>query len=245
MLIEATTGSVPFAADTTLATLLGRLERPITAPAATGPLGPILEAAGTIDPAARLDAIGLARALAGVAVELPAPAPLLLAGGAEGEAEVDRNPTDHPGRPRLFDGAQADASDPVDEVRHKAAPRAGGPAKRPDRSGSGRRAPRRRWRRAAMVAVPLALLLAAVGGLVVWASGALAPSHPVPGLIGSTPAVAERQLRPLHFLPRGVSDRGLRSPGKRRAPSSVSVPPAAGAAKGARSLSPSRSGPAR
>ena len=33
----------------------------------------------------------------------------------------------------------------------------------------------------------------------VWATGALTPSHPVPGLIGSTPAIAEQRLRPLHF----------------------------------------------
>jgi serine/threonine-protein kinase len=57
-----------------------------------------------------------------------------------------------------------------------------------------------------MVALPLALLLAAVGGLVGWASGALVPSHPVPGLIGSTPAVAEQRLQPLHFH-LAVSDR--------------------------------------
>ena len=71
VLMEATTGSVPFAADTTLGTLLARLEQPVRAPAAIGPLGPVLEAAGTPNPADRSDALGLARALDGVAAQLP------------------------------------------------------------------------------------------------------------------------------------------------------------------------------
>jgi serine/threonine-protein kinase len=198
VLIEATTGSVPFAADTTLATLLGRLERPITAPTATGPLGPILEAAGTVDPAARLDAIGLARALDGVAARLPAPAPLPLTGPAEAGAEVDPSPTDHPGRARLYDGDQADADDPTG-IRSRGRRVRRGRRARPDRAGTGRRARRRRWLPVAMVAVSLAILLAAIGAGLVWATGALTPSHPVPGLVGSTAAVAAQRLQPLHF----------------------------------------------
>jgi serine/threonine-protein kinase len=106
VLIEATTGTVPFAADTTLATLMGRVDRPITIAADLGPLGAVLEAAGTVDPAGRLDAIGLARALDGVAARLPPPAPLPLAAPAESDdPERDNSPTDYPGRTRLFDGA--------------------------------------------------------------------------------------------------------------------------------------------
>ncbi len=108
VLMEATTGSVPFAADTTLGTLLARLEQPVRAPAVIGPLGPVLEAAGTPNPADRLDALGLARALDGVAAQLPPPAPLPLAMTTGREAELDPNPTDYPGRPRLFDGALDD-----------------------------------------------------------------------------------------------------------------------------------------
>ena len=97
VLMEATTGSVPFAADTTLGTLLARLEQPVRAPAAIGPLGPVLEAAGTPNPADRSDALGLARALDGVAAQLPPPAPLPLALTTGRETELDPNPTDYPG----------------------------------------------------------------------------------------------------------------------------------------------------
>ncbi len=126
VLIEATTGSVPFAADTTIATLLGRLEQPVTAPPSLGPLGPVLEAAATPNPADRLDAQGLARALDGVRAQLPPPAPLPLGGPAEGETEVDRNPTDFPGRPQLFDGALTEPVDPPDASSTRPLP-PGGP----------------------------------------------------------------------------------------------------------------------
>ena len=114
VLIEATTGAVPFAADTTLATLMGRVERSVTVSADIGPLAAVLEAAGTVDPADRLDAIGLARALDGVVAKLPAPAPLPLL-GPDGAAapELDPSPTDYPGRPRLFDGALFDDHRPA------------------------------------------------------------------------------------------------------------------------------------
>ena len=78
-------------------------------PADLGPLGPVLESAGAIDPADRLDALTLARALDGVVARLPPPEPLALAGPFTGTGiEADSAPTDYPGRPRLFDGAMAD-----------------------------------------------------------------------------------------------------------------------------------------
>src|SRR3954449_6252990 len=51
VLIEAVTGRVPFAADTTIGTLMARVDRPIEVPDALGPLVPVLEAAGAADPA--------------------------------------------------------------------------------------------------------------------------------------------------------------------------------------------------
>ena len=112
VLVEATTGTVPFAADTTLATLMARIDRPVRVTTDLGPLGPVLEAAGTVDPASRLDALGLARALDGVVAKLPPPAPLPLAGLSTARAiEGDDSPTDYPGRPRLFDGASDGAPD--------------------------------------------------------------------------------------------------------------------------------------
>lgn len=114
VLIEATTGQVPFAADTAIGTLMARVGRPLEVPDGTGPLEEVLEAAGRMDPEARLDAAGLASALDRVAATMPPPAPLplvnpLQAGLVERD---DLSPTEYPGRPRLFDGEAA----PADEV---------------------------------------------------------------------------------------------------------------------------------
>ncbi|MHB1533711.1 MAG: protein kinase domain-containing protein [Acidimicrobiales bacterium] len=84
VLVEAITGSVPFANDTILGTAMGRLAQPIQVGEASGPLAGILEAAGTVDPAARLDAAGLARALDRVRLSYPPPPPLVLAGSLVG-----------------------------------------------------------------------------------------------------------------------------------------------------------------
>lgn len=98
VLVEAVTGHVPFAAETTVATLVGRLEKPLEAPPEMGPLGPVVARAGRPDPSERLDAIAFAAALQAVAAELPAPEPLALAGPATFDmnhlATLDGDPTD-------------------------------------------------------------------------------------------------------------------------------------------------------
>ncbi len=132
VLVEATTGTVPFAADTTLGTLMARIERPVSAPAATGPLAPVIESAGRVDPRARLDAAGLARALDAIAAAMPPPAPLPLASPfLTGLFERDASPTEVPGRPRLFDQADVAEFDvaefDVDEAAPEAATRPGRP----------------------------------------------------------------------------------------------------------------------
>jgi len=93
VVVEAVTGQVPFASDTTLGTLMARVGRPLVAPDGLGPLGGPVEAAGTPDPDDRLDARGLAVALARVAPALPRPAPLPLAGAVEVDLAPDRDPT--------------------------------------------------------------------------------------------------------------------------------------------------------
>ncbi|MHB8464910.1 MAG: protein kinase domain-containing protein [Acidimicrobiales bacterium] len=79
VLVEAVTGALPFAADTTLATVMGRLDRPIPTTSELGPLGPVIAAAGAVEPADRVDAAGLIMALEEAATELPAPKVLPLA----------------------------------------------------------------------------------------------------------------------------------------------------------------------
>ena len=91
VLVESVTGTIPFAADTTIGTLAARTQRPIVAPAELGPLQAPIERAGRIDPAARYpDAATMEAALTDVVEALPRPEPLVLPGVADG---ADPHPT--------------------------------------------------------------------------------------------------------------------------------------------------------
>ncbi|MDQ1567102.1 MAG: eukaryotic-like serine/threonine-protein kinase [Actinomycetota bacterium] len=93
VLVEAVTGAVPFAADTSLATLLARVERHLEVPPELGALGPVLERAGRADPAGRFpDARAFAAALSAAAAALPAPDPIPLPG--PGAVDFDPHPTE-------------------------------------------------------------------------------------------------------------------------------------------------------
>src|SRR5690625_51371 len=76
VLVEAVTGDVPFRSDTTLGTLMARVDEPLEVPDSLGPLAPILERAGHPDPEHRIDARTLAAGLLRTAKELPRPEPL-------------------------------------------------------------------------------------------------------------------------------------------------------------------------
>jgi len=78
VLIECVTGSVPFASDTTIATLMARIGKPVDVPEALGPLRKALSRAGLPDAADRPDAGELGVALMATAEELPRPEPLPL-----------------------------------------------------------------------------------------------------------------------------------------------------------------------
>jgi serine/threonine-protein kinase len=89
VLIEAHTGTLPFAADTTLGTLMARVDRPIPVPPEMGPLVPALQAAGAADPADRPDS-GTFAAMLAAAGSPASVAPLPLAGVATLErAQLD------------------------------------------------------------------------------------------------------------------------------------------------------------
>jgi eukaryotic-like serine/threonine-protein kinase len=78
VLCEAVTGKVPFSADTTIATLMARLDGPIPIPSDLGPLGQALQGAAALDPTDRVDAATLVSALDRAARRLPRPEPLPL-----------------------------------------------------------------------------------------------------------------------------------------------------------------------
>jgi serine/threonine-protein kinase len=91
VIVESVTGRVPFAADTTLSTLTARTQRSLTAPVELGPLAPVIERAGTIDPDERYpDAATMRQALADAADMMPPPGALVLAGMHD---RVDPHPT--------------------------------------------------------------------------------------------------------------------------------------------------------
>ena len=77
-MVEAVTGAVPFAADTTVATLMGRIDRLMPVSAELGQLAPVVEKAGRPDPAERSTGAELTRALVTTAKLMPRPAPLPL-----------------------------------------------------------------------------------------------------------------------------------------------------------------------
>jgi beta-lactam-binding protein with PASTA domain/tRNA A-37 threonylcarbamoyl transferase component Bud32 len=80
VMVEAVTGEVPFTADTTIGTLMARLDHSLEVPDELGPLAPIVAGAGRLDPADRLDAASLGKGLVGVATQLRRPEPLPLTG---------------------------------------------------------------------------------------------------------------------------------------------------------------------
>lgn len=122
VLVEAVTGDLPFATDTTLATLAARTQSPVAAPAALGPLVAVVERAGRVDPNDRYpDAATMRSALEDAVKMLPPPGPLRLAG--LDEVLSDPNPTQVPvSRGLLFDQERPEQPPPV-TARRPAPPR--------------------------------------------------------------------------------------------------------------------------
>jgi len=225
VLYEAVTGRVPFMADTTVGTLMGRLEQPIPVAPELGPLGPIVARAGRPDAAERLDAMALGAALQATASDLPAPGRLPLAGIAALDdtlARLDADPTELglPVQPSVTPAALAGpaagdggipfgAGDPTLGLSvppspagatipvPTAAPTAAPsvPPPVPPVSRAGRRH-RRRW-----PVVALVLLVVGLGGAgaAYTVAQSRVPSHPVPNEVNRTEAEATAELRALKF----------------------------------------------
>ena len=98
VLIESVTGSVPFTADTWQGMAMARMDATLDPPDEMGVLVPLLEQAGALDPAQRLDAVRLVDALEQVARNLPRAERLPLDGSIvleRGSLLEDRDPTQH------------------------------------------------------------------------------------------------------------------------------------------------------
>lgn len=86
-LVESVTGQVPFAADTTVATLSARLDKLMPVSADLGALASVLERAGRPAPEDRFTAVEFGRALIAAAEKMPRPEPIAVVGlGRFGEA---------------------------------------------------------------------------------------------------------------------------------------------------------------
>ncbi len=180
VLIEAVTGQVPFAADTTIATLMARVDRAVPVPDTLGPLRGVLERAGRPDPADRPDAGEFGVGLMAAAEELPRPKPLPLVGATvpmDDITVVDRDATmlpPRPDQPTVFD--QEGGAPPGRDER---LPRR-----------------RRRWPKVTL-AVLLVLLLGA--GAAFAAMQLYVPSHAVPRLTGLTEEQARALISQSHW----------------------------------------------
>jgi serine/threonine-protein kinase len=185
VLIESVTGRVPFTADTTIATLMGRVDTPIDVPEELGPLRSLLERAGRPDPMERPDAAELARRLLAASQHLDRPEPLPLVGATASLGDIsviDRDQTQLPPR--------AEAVEP-DEVEPEAETEV--VLTEPD-------TPPRRRRRRWLIPLIAVLVLVALGGGVAFAWTKLrVPSHTVPQLVGLSEQQAREQADANHW----------------------------------------------
>ncbi len=202
VLVEAVTGTVPFEADTTIGTLMARVDRDIEPPEALGPLRSVVERAGRLRAADRPDAEELGILLLAASERMDAPQPLPLVGALE-EARTstdagdltrtdmvplplgdhDQDPTQVVVVPGAGDGDaveadEADAGDrtsPTAVVPTPTPPRAvpAGPPAEPGR--------RRRW----PFVLAAALLVALGAGAFFLFESVRTPTYEVPRVVGS------------------------------------------------------------
>ena len=186
VLIEAVTGQVPFATDTTIATLMARVDKPVEVPEALGPLRGVLARAGRPDPADRPDAGEFVVGLLAAAEDLDRPAPLPLAGATTDPSDitvVDRDPTLLP--PPTTTEPQTESAAPPPVVD----------------------APPRRRRRWPWIIAAIFTVLALVAGAAFAWNTLLVPSHKVPKLVDLTEQQATQLIQANHWNVRRLEAR--------------------------------------
>ncbi|WP_040493272.1 PASTA domain-containing protein [Ilumatobacter nonamiensis] len=97
VMIEAVTGSVPFAADSTVSTLAGRVDKLLPVSADLGALASVLERAGRPESADRFTAAEFGRALVQCAPRLSKPEPIPILASGTFDTYAMRRPTDPTG----------------------------------------------------------------------------------------------------------------------------------------------------
>jgi serine/threonine-protein kinase len=178
VLIEAVTGAVPLTSgEGALQTMVARQSTSVPVPEAMGPLRPVLERMGRVDPAERPDAAEVGRAFVAAARELPRPGPLPLGGLSVSQPADDIT---------VFPGADAPVATASDlTVVHRPEDATG---LLPPVSAA---PTRRRWPRVAAVLL-LAVLLGG-GAAFAW-TRLTTPTAKLPDVAGKSLADAERLI---------------------------------------------------
>ncbi len=196
VMIESVTGTVPFAADTTVATLMARIDALVPVPESLGPLRSVVERAGRPHPEERYDATALGRALAGTAERLPRPAPLPLVPPSPSTNDMLDLTTMKPAAssemtPITDRGAERDSGVfDIDGAPTPIPPKGEVPKAVKGKADK----PRKRWRRRLLLAITAVVLLLAGGAAVYAATQATVPKHDVPGVVGMTADQALAQV---------------------------------------------------
>ncbi len=194
-LVESVTGEVPFAGETTVATLMNRLDRLMPVSADLGPLASVIERAGRPDPAERSSAAELGQGLIAAAEKLPRPAPLALV-ATSARTSID---TTTIGAAATVTGTSAGAAAArppggirADHGRRRAS--APGPATRTARAGrAGGAIPEmfdqdasrpRRTRNGFLIVLAVLAVAAAIGVAALVVRRSTESSYPVEGLVG-------------------------------------------------------------
>jgi len=123
VLVEAVTGVVPFTLDTTIGTLMARLEGSVEVPDELEGLAPVVARAGQLAPEDRPDAGTLAQELIAAATDLPRPAPLPLVAGSGTAGSPSGGSGGEDGRDRtILHGAIGEADPTAPQPRPVVAP---------------------------------------------------------------------------------------------------------------------------
>ncbi|MEI7592352.1 MAG: PASTA domain-containing protein [Actinomycetes bacterium] len=217
VIIEAITATVPFAGETTIGTLMARVDQAVVVPPEVGPLAVALEAAGVPRPEDRPDAIEFTRMLMAAAQQLERPEPLILAGTMVHNHDVvpDRDPTilRHPdaepdimsappgtvidgisviaatGASTVFDQENPDGRDPIHD--HQGAPLATGdePATAAART--------RKWPKALLLVLAIAVL--GLGAFGFWYRELRVVTHVVPELVSTNVSDLDSSIEGMGF----------------------------------------------
>ncbi len=206
-MVESVTGEVPFAGETTVATLMNRVDRLLPVSADLGPLASVIEHAGRPYAAERSTAAELGKGLIVAAEKLPRPAPLPLVATSSvpmaGAATALGAPTGATTAGMVV-GGRAGRSAPQGDGTSRGVPVGSAPTLvspglapelPPARElfDSDPTRPRRTLRRFVLALLFLALA-AVIGVVVVVFHQASKPTYPVAGLVGLTVGEARNRI---------------------------------------------------